>query len=162
MQQKKLLSYPIYSGMLCLQYSVCRGEMKLFSYPIYSSYFKYWSFSNKVFLKNKVPKKKKKKNYSACCVYTTVCVGKRYREILFHHHKLYIVELYPTPHFVPEGISSSMRDFIILVLILKYFIFSLFWKMTSFNKIYREMLPLCIQILGYPLHTEIKLENVWY
>ena len=22
---------------------------------------------------------------------------------------------YPTPHFVPEGISSSMRDFIILV-----------------------------------------------
>ena len=27
------------------------------------------------------------------------------------------VELHLTPHFVPEGISSSMRDFIILVLI---------------------------------------------
>ena len=27
------------------------------------------------------------------------------------------VELHPTPHFVPKGISSSIRDFIILVLI---------------------------------------------
>ena len=25
-------------------------------------------------------------------------------------------ELYPTPHFVPEGISSSLRDFTVLVL----------------------------------------------
>ena len=25
------------------------------------------------------------------------------------------VDLYPTPHFVPEGISSSMSDFIVLV-----------------------------------------------
>ena len=24
------------------------------------------------------------------------------------------VEVHPTPHFVPEGISSSMRDFIFL------------------------------------------------
>ena len=30
------------------------------------------------------------------------------------------VELHPTLHFVPEGISSSMRDFIFLVLILNF------------------------------------------
>ena len=30
-------------------------------------------------------------------------------------------ELYPTPHFVPEGISSSLRDFIVLVLNIEVF-----------------------------------------
>ena len=33
------------------------------------------------------------------------------------------VELQPNPHFVPGGISSSMRDFIVLVLILKFLIY---------------------------------------
>ena len=43
-------------------------------------------------------------------------------------YKYYVIELYPTPHFVPEGISSSMRDFIVLVLILKFLMFSFFEK----------------------------------
>ena len=30
------------------------------------------------------------------------------------------VKLHPTPHFVPEGISSSGKDFIILVFILSF------------------------------------------
>ena len=38
------------------------------------------------------------------------------------------VELLPTPHFVPKGIASCMRDFIILVLILKFFICLFFLK----------------------------------
>ena len=33
------------------------------------------------------------------------------------------VELQPTPHFIPEGISSSMSNFIILVLIFKFLVF---------------------------------------
>ena len=32
-----------------------------------------------------------------------------------------LAELYPTPHFVPEGISSSLRDFIVLVLNIEVF-----------------------------------------
>ena len=34
------------------------------------------------------------------------------------------VQLHLTTHIVPEGISSSMRDFIILVFILKFLMFS--------------------------------------
>ena len=38
------------------------------------------------------------------------------------------VELHPTPQFDLEGISSSMRDFIILVLILKFLMLIFFEK----------------------------------
>ena len=33
---------------------------------------------------------------------------------LSHHLSTQQSEVHPTPHFVPEGISSSMRDFIFL------------------------------------------------
>ena len=33
----------------------------------------------------------------------------------------FVMQLYPTPHFVPEGISSSMRDFIFLAFNFKVF-----------------------------------------
>ena len=43
-------------------------------------------------------------------------------------------ELYPTPHFVPEGISSSLRDFIVLVLNIEVFQIKFFLKIKSFKK----------------------------
>ena len=33
----------------------------------------------------------------------------------------FIYKLYPTPHFVPEGISSSLRDFIVIVFNIEVF-----------------------------------------
>ena len=40
-------------------------------------------------------------------------------------------ELCQTRHFVPEGISTSMRDFITLALILKFFIYSFLDKRNN-------------------------------
>ena len=43
-------------------------------------------------------------------------------------------EFHPTPHFVPEGISSSLRDFIVLVFNIEVFHMKFFYEIKSLKK----------------------------
>ena len=64
------------------------------------------------------------------------------------------VQLHVTPHFVPEGISSSMRYFIVL-LILNLFIFTFF---SSRNKVPQKKFPIILHAcLHYTVYTSLQL-----
>ena len=62
--------------------------------------------------------------------------------LLFKTIKVEGIEVHPTPHFVPEGISSSMRDFIFLVFNFEVFNVLFFVNEVPQKKKYIKHIPI--------------------